>query len=47
MIVVNYLVIISLLRHQYPALAHVLTHLATFEPKLVFKNTCLPGFQRA
>ena len=39
----NYLVMFSLLRHQYPAVAHILTHLVNlaFGPKSGLKNVGL------
>jgi len=40
--IVNYLVVMTLLRHQYPTVAHILTHSVnlTFSPKSGFKNKC-------
>jgi len=39
-LIVNYLVIFTLLRHQYPAVGHILTRLvnSAFDPKSGFKN---------
>jgi len=42
MIIVNYLVVFTLLHHQYPAVAQVLNNSVSlaFGPKLGFNNKC-------
>ena len=44
---VNYLAIINLLRHQNPAVAHILTYSVnlTFGPKSDFKSVCRAAFE--
>jgi len=43
---VNYLFMFALLRHQYPAVAHTLTHSVNlaFRSKWGFENICQAGF---